>query len=833
MKRTLFILPLLLLGLAPAGAYVPQIDFNEFGRIVRVKWPASSVRDGVAFSVNVKSFPFDSQAVLRIVRDSFGAWEGVATSDLSFVDEGTGSFVKSSTDRRNTILFDATGFDIGAPRGSGIIAITTINWDSFGNITDTDITFNGRDFNFSVSEVINTRGGVVDLQDTMTHEIGHLLGLDHTPLDGISTIRPTMHPFASPEGTGRTLASDDIAAMTHLYPGLRASETGTLTGQVFRANGDAAFGVHVVAHSRTTGLPVASSLSGSAGDNRGRGGDGRYEIQGLPPGDYHLSIAPVSGSVSEENLGGIFSNLEHGFPVEFYDNVSTLDGSRVVRVGAGRVAAGIDFTIGLTIPGFPLLVEQALPVNTPDVRGPYLVQMKVTDNDGIVSAEVSCQVNGSGAFMTSPLQHTGGDIWEGHLGAQPPGTTLSYRVRATDAVGNTSSFPAESEPAREFTVLDMSGAPVFYVVQSGSGLISVVDSGTGSEVARIPTGDTPHSLAMTPNEEVLFVANTGTPDQSGRTLTAIETATHRTLAQIDVGFGPLDLAVDAAGKTLFVTNSDARSLSVVDVLTLREVKRINLTAVVDGPFGVATRADGDTAYVTDIDGNQVLVIDVASASVTSIIPVLSSPRSLAISNDGGLLFVSGFDGGVGVIDLERGQQVRTVSTEGGIFRLAASPTSDRIYATSHENGNLLVIDPIAGLVSQTLPVLSTGQNTRGLTVSKDGSRIYVANQDSNDLVVFDAQTLSVIQTYRIGDGPRGIGVRITPFLEPFQTDEIAQADFDGDLLIGFSDFVLFAAGFGSIDGQPSFESRFDLDGDGQIGFADFLRFAELFGRRVA
>ena len=69
-------------------------------------------------------------------------------------------------------------------------------------------------------------------------------------------------------------------------------------------------------------------------------------------------------------------------------------------------------------------------------------------------------------------------------------------------------------------------------------------------------------------------------------------------------------------------------------------------------------------------------------------------------------------------------------------------------------------------------------------------------------------------------------------LAPFGTDQIAQADFDGDLLVGFSDFVLFASSFGSLEGHPSFESRFDLDEDGQIGFADFLLFAELFGRTV-
>ena len=51
---------------------------------------------------------------------------------------------------------------------------------------------------------------------------------------------------------------------------------------------------------------------------------------------------------------------------------------------------------------------------------------------------------------------------------------------------------------------------------------------------------------------------------------------------------------------------------------------------------------------------------------------------------------------------------------------------------------------------------------------------------------------------------------------------IVVADFDGDGRVGFSDFVLFAQGFGSTD------ARFDLNGDGVVSFPDFLIFGSLF-----
>ena len=53
----------------------------------------------------------------------------------------------------------------------------------------------------------------------------------------------------------------------------------------------------------------------------------------------------------------------------------------------------------------------------------------------------------------------------------------------------------------------------------------------------------------------------------------------------------------------------------------------------------------------------------------------------------------------------------------------------------------------------------------------------------------------------------------------------ADADFDGDGKVGFSDFVSFAGKFGTSQGDGRYEAKYDLDGDGQVGFGDFVAFA--------
>ncbi len=67
------------------------------------------------------------------------------------------------------------------------------------------------------------------------------------------------------------------------------------------------------------------------------------------------------------------------------------------------------------------------------------------------------------------------------------------------------------------------------------------------------------------------------------------------------------------------------------------------------------------------------------------------------------------------------------------------------------------------------------------------------------------------------------------FTSPFALDVF---DFDGDLVIGFTDFLAFAAQFGTSSSDPDFDPRFDIDADGMVGFSDFLAFAAAFGKEI-
>jgi hypothetical protein len=66
-----------------------------------------------------------------------------------------------------------------------------------------------------------------------------------------------------------------------------------------------------------------------------------------------------------------------------------------------------------------------------------------------------------------------------------------------------------------------------------------------------------------------------------------------------------------------------------------------------------------------------------------------------------------------------------------------------------------------------------------------------------------------------------------PDFQPGAADP--QSDFDGDGVVGFGDFVVFAQAFGSGSDLPNWNPACDLNADGSIGFSDFVIFAASFG----
>ena len=112
---------------------------------------------------------------------------------------------------RNTVRFAPDG----DPLANGALAITVITFDAHAKeILDADVVLNGEHgFSFFDHDARDEGMTTYDLQNVLTHELGHLLGLGEDMTD----VDATMYAFSQPGETGKrdleVVDKDSIAAL--------------------------------------------------------------------------------------------------------------------------------------------------------------------------------------------------------------------------------------------------------------------------------------------------------------------------------------------------------------------------------------------------------------------------------------------------------------------------------------------------------------------------------------------------------------------------------------------------------------------------------------------
>ena len=722
-----------------AEAFLVQTYQTRFGRAVRQSWAT----DEVPYLIDARgSDDMPPSTAARALRESFAVWEAVDTAALRFTDGGTSDGRSpTSADRRNLVIFDESGAWLDPPPGSGVIAVTRIESNGDGAITDADIIFNGRDFQFTTEDA----PGAVNLKDVAVHEIGHLLGLDHTPLQGPAALRPTMNPFYGGDGPGEasTLEPDDVAGISFLYPVPTFElDTGIITGSVSDTEGTAVFGAHVTAENTVTRETV-STVSGAYPD---RGDRGSFYLFGLTPGSYRLRLAPISGGISDENFGGIFEDFATDFPVEYYDNAPQSPLAVLVDAQGGRETSGIDFTTGFEAPDGISIVPLTVPNNTPDTDGPYRVRVRATEAQRIsLTYRLGDALSDAGETLAMrPLTESAYAV---DIPGVPAGSRVLYRIRATDADGVAVTYPAADQWLR-FDVLELSGSSLAFTVLREEEAVGVFDTGAERELARIPVGSDPIQILSSLDGRLLFVSNLASDDVS-----VVETATFQMTARIDVADEPLDLAQAPDGSAVYIANSGAAALTALDVGTL-QTRTIAVPDLVDGPFGIAATARN--IFVTDMGTNEIIALDL-DGRIVGRIEVPDSPRSLALSADGATLYATSFTSGqLAFVDTDRLQLTSILDLPlTGSFAVETAPSGRKLYVTGHFDHAVVVVDAVAPAVLKTIP---TGDNPRALSFSADGERLLVTSAESDQIHVIDTSSDEVVDSYSISGRPRGIAV---------------------------------------------------------------------------
>lgn len=162
-------------------------------------------------------------------------------------------------------------------------------------ILEVDIVLNDIDFEFTTDpqrlQHDDLQSRIVLLENVITHELGHALGLDHS-----GTFSATM--FAYPWFDQQHLHCDDAAGIRTLYAA--DLQAGMISGEVWSTLAKPLLAVQVSAISAKNAHVYASTLTRE---------DGRFTLDGLPEGDYYVMIEPFYGG--GKTLSDYYKKLWH------------------------------------------------------------------------------------------------------------------------------------------------------------------------------------------------------------------------------------------------------------------------------------------------------------------------------------------------------------------------------------------------------------------------------------------------------------------------------------------------------------------------------------------
>lgn len=167
-----------------------------------------------------------------------------------------------------------------------------------------------------------------------------------------------------------------------------------------------------------------------------------------------------------------------------------------------------------------------------------------------------------------------------------------------------------------------------YVANLKAGTVSVIDTMSQKEVAQISAGKGPAQTGFTPDGRWAFVSLS-----QENAVALIDPATRQVMRKIAVGSVPIQLYATADSRTLLVANQGSRqkpgkTVSLISLDTFQVVKTIETAA---GAHGVAVDRDGRQAYVTNTYANSVSVLDVPGRRVIRTIPVGKAPNGISIT----------------------------------------------------------------------------------------------------------------------------------------------------------------------------------------------------------
>ena len=338
-------------------------------------------------------------------------------------------------------------------------------------------------------------------------------------------------------------------------------------------------------------------------------------------------------------------------------------------------------------------------------------------------------------------------------------------------------------------------------------------------------------------------------------------ATRRTIAIFEGHMGRILSVAFSPNKTMLASGSQDGTVKLWDIPSRGNIATIEVKNKAFGMVrSIAFSPDGSllaSGLSNEGSPGRVKLLDVVTRRNIATFEHIYSVTSVAFPPAGAILASGSRDGTVKLWDVATKRNVTTLGGHTGeVWSVAFSPDGTTL-ASGDADGTILLWDASAIIPHPQTLVKISGDKQNGMPNKPLATPLIVEVQDQNGnalkgiAVIFAATEGARLSVIAATTNSRGraqtrltlgntlgttiVTVTVAGIDQPatFVIEAVATPDFDGDGIVGISDFLQFVDQFGFSQEDEGYEARFDLDGDGVIGIGDFLIFVDDFGKKVS
>jgi uncharacterized protein len=283
----------------------------------------------------------------------------------------------------------------------------------------------------------------------------------------------------------------------------------------------------------------------------------------------------------------------------------------------------------------------------------------------------------------------------------------------------------------------------FYSVNAAQNIVTVLDA-NGRLLTRIQVGKAPESIAINLLTNRLYVTN-----GNGGSVTVIDGATDKAIANVSVGGLPYSIAVNQATNKVYVS----RTFS--DVTTVIDGKTDMAAALQVGAGDAVAEASLDNnTYLINYENPRITVLD-GNNGHASKIKVPTHLWAIAVNPANRKIYAASV-GNATVTMINSKSFATKVANVGDIpCAIAIDSSSAEVFVANYGSGSVTIIDGTTDLVVATVKV---GPHPQAIAVDSGNHRVFIANTRAGTVTVLDGANKRVVGSVRAGEAPFAIAV---------------------------------------------------------------------------